>query len=192
MRIAISPSHFSSYKDIAWLLFKYGRSELVDAAGLADSGNHQGHARPEPKAAAEAKELAKDLEKMGPVYVKIGQLLSTRPDVLPVVFTEALARLQDKVEPFPFEQVQQIVCNELGMKLSRAFSRFDPVPISAASLGQVHRAAMRDGRPVAVKVQRPHIREKMTEDLDTLREVTEFLDRHTDIGKLYEYERMLE
>lgn len=192
MGISFQPSHLARYKDIAWMFYKYGRSELVDAAGLAESAGPNGHAGPKPIATPEARELASDLEKMGPVYVKIGQLLSTRPDLLPLPFTEALARLQDKVEPFPFAEVEQIVCEELGMRLARAFSFFDPVPISAASLGQVHRAAMRDGRLVAVKVQRPKIREKMVEDLDTLREVAEFLDHHTEMGKRFEFQRILE
>ena len=191
MSISFKPTHLSRYKDIAWLLFKYGRSDLVDAAGLDDAGSHIGHAVPKPAASPEAKELANDLEKMGPVFIKIGQLLSTRPDLLPVPFTEALARLQDKVAPFSFEEVEKIVSSELGMRLSRAFSSFDPVPISAASLGQVHRAAMRDGRPVAVKVQRPGIREKMIDDLDSLQEVAEFLDHNTQMGKRYEFEKML-
>jgi predicted unusual protein kinase regulating ubiquinone biosynthesis (AarF/ABC1/UbiB family) len=163
----------------------------VDAASLDETGNPHGHAAPNPAISPEAKELAIDLEKMGPVFIKIGQLLSTRPDLLPVPFTEALARLQDKVAPFPFEEVEKIVSSELGMRLSRAFSAFDPVPVSAASLGQVHRAAMRDGRPVAVKVQRPGIREKMADDLDCLQEVAEFLDHHTHMGKQYEFEKML-
>lgn len=191
MSISFKPTHLSRYKDIAWLLFKYGRGELVDAAGLDDGGSHHGHAAPEPVASPEAKELANDLEKMGPVFIKIGQLLSTRPDLLPVPYTEALARLQDKVAPFPFEEVEKIVSSELGMRLSRAFSSFDPVPISAASLGQVHHAAMRDGRPVAVKVQRPGIREKMMDDLDSLQEIAEFFDHHTQMGKRYEFEKML-
>ena len=191
MSISFKPTHLSRYKDIAWLLFKYGRGELVDAAGLDDGGNHNGHAVPKPVSSPEAKELANDLEKMGPVFIKIGQLLSTRPDLLPVPYTEALARLQDKVAPFPFEEVEKIVNNELGMRLSRAFSSFDPIPISAASLGQVHHATMRDGRPVAVKVQRPGIREKMMDDLDSLQEIAEFFDHHTQMGKRYEFEKML-
>ena len=191
MSISFKPTHLSRYKDIAWLLFKYGRGELVDAAGLDDGGNHNGHVAPKPVSSPEAKELANDLEKMGPVFIKIGQLLSTRPDLLPVSYTEALARLQDKVAPFPFEEVEKIVNNELGMRLSRAFSSFDPVPISAASLGQVHHATMRDGRPVAVKVQRPGIREKMMDDLDSLQEIAEFFDHHTQMGKRYEFEKML-
>jgi hypothetical protein len=76
MSISFKPPHLSRYKDIAWLLFKYGRGELVDAAGLDDGGNHNGHAAPKPVSSPEAKELANDLEKTGPVFIKIGQLLS--------------------------------------------------------------------------------------------------------------------
>ena len=182
MSISFKPAHLSRYKDIAWLFFKYGRGELVEAAGLAEEGSHNGHATPKAASTPEAKELANDLEKMGPVFVKIGQLLSTRPDLLPLAYVEALARLQDKVAPFPFAEVEKIVATELGMRLARAFSSFDPVPLSAASLGQVHRAAMRDGRQVVVKIQRPGIREKMVDDLDSLQEVAEFMDKHTEMG----------
>ena len=84
MGISFKPAHLSRYKDIAWLFYKYGPSELVDAAGLENAENHNGHAVPKLPPSPEAKELANDLEKMGPVFIKIGQLLSTRPDVLPV------------------------------------------------------------------------------------------------------------
>jgi predicted unusual protein kinase regulating ubiquinone biosynthesis (AarF/ABC1/UbiB family) len=83
---------------------------------------------------------------MGPTYVKLGQVLSGRPDLLPEPYLKALARLQDKVKPFSIAEVEQIVSTELGVRISKAFSRFDPVPIAAASLGQVHSAALRDGR----------------------------------------------
>jgi predicted unusual protein kinase regulating ubiquinone biosynthesis (AarF/ABC1/UbiB family) len=136
----------------------------------------------EPVAARSSAELserfAKDLETLGPTYVKIGQLLSTRADLLPVTFLDALARLQDNVEPFAYEQVEAIVSVELGIRVSKAFSWFDRVPVAAASLGQVHRAAMRDGRMVAVKVQRPGIRELILGDLDALAEIADFADRH--------------
>src|SRR6185436_17129138 len=115
--------------------------------------------------AARAASLPDDLEKMSPTFVKLGQLLSTRSDLLPPVYTEALARLQDKVEPFPFEEVERIVESELGVRISKAFAEFETRPIAAASLGQVHRARMRDGRPVAVKVQRPNIRNQVLEEL---------------------------
>jgi predicted unusual protein kinase regulating ubiquinone biosynthesis (AarF/ABC1/UbiB family) len=193
MALSLKPAHLARYKDIAWLFFKYGRGDLLKGTDFEESlnGNGRGHSPPtgeEPQ----ARDLATDLEKMGPVFIKIGQLLSTRPDILPLPYVEALARLQDKVEPFDFKEVEEIVTQELGMKLSRAFSSFDPEPISAASLGQVHRAAMRDGRPVAVKVQRPNIRERMVGDLDSLHSVAEFLDGHTDVGRRYEFVRMLD
>lgn len=192
MALSLKPAHLSRYKDIAWLFFKYGRGDLLKGADFDESPNGNGRHAPPEGETPQAKDLATDLEKMGPVFIKIGQLLSTRPDILPLTYVEALARLQDKVEPFDFKEVEEIVTQELGMKLSRAFSSFDPEPISAASLGQVHRAAMRDGRQVAVKVQRPNIRERMVGDLDSLHSVAEFLDKHTDIGRRYEFVRMLE
>jgi predicted unusual protein kinase regulating ubiquinone biosynthesis (AarF/ABC1/UbiB family) len=124
--------------------------------------------------------------------VKLGQLLSTRVELMPQAYLEALARLQDKVEPFPFDEVEKIVCSELGVRMSKAFSDFDVTPMAAASLGQVHKARLRDGRQVAVKVQRPGIRDAMFEDLDALDEIAEFLDKHTVAGKRYEFCQMLD
>jgi predicted unusual protein kinase regulating ubiquinone biosynthesis (AarF/ABC1/UbiB family) len=139
-----------------------------------------------------AAELADDLERMGPTFIKLGQLLSTRPDILPPPYLHALARLQDRVEPFSFGEVERIVAAELGVRLSKAFSEFEASPVAAASLGQVHRAAMRDGRRVAVKVQRPDIRERVAEDLEALAEIAEFLDEHTEMGRRYEFGKILE
>src|SRR6185295_16361123 len=115
-------------------------------------------------------DLVLDLEKMGPTFVKLGQILSSRADLLPEPYLRALSRLQDKVEPFPYADVERIVQEELGVRLSKAFSEFETVPIAAASLGQVHRATLRDGREVAVKVQRPGIRNQIAEDLEILEE----------------------
>jgi ubiquinone biosynthesis protein len=191
MALSLNPSHLKRYKDIAWLFFKYGRGDLMRSSGL-DEIIDSDPALSKPVDAAKAEELAADLEKMGATFIKIGQLLSTRSDMLPVGYTAALSRLQDDVAPFAFEEVEKIVAAELGVRVSKAFAVFDPVPIAAASLGQVHRAVMRDGRVVAVKVQRPGIRESMVEDLDALRQIAEFLDEHTDVGKRYEFSRMLE
>jgi len=98
----------------------------------------------------------------------LGQLLSTRVELLPQAYLEALTRLQDKVEPFGFDEVERIVSSELGVRLSKAFSDFEVAPIAAASLGQVHRARLRSGQQVAVKVQRPGIRDAMLEDLEEI------------------------
>jgi ubiquinone biosynthesis protein len=149
--------------------------------------------RPVPlKEAAKADELAADLESLGPTFVKLGQLLSTRVELLPRPYLDALSRLQDEVEPFGFDEVEKIVTTELGVRISKAFAEFESTPMASASLGQVHLARLRDGRAVAVKVQRPNIREQMVEDLDALEDIAEFLDNHTKFGQRYELTRMLD
>jgi predicted unusual protein kinase regulating ubiquinone biosynthesis (AarF/ABC1/UbiB family) len=187
--VSLKTERLKRYKDVALLLVKYGRSDLVKQAGLAD------HIELDDSAAAaalpEAKELAADLEKLGPTFIKLGQLLSTRADLLPTPYLEALTRLQDDIEPFPFEEVDRIVSGELGVRLSKAFADFDAQPLAAASLAQVHRAHMRDGRSVVVKVQRPDIRDQIVEDLEALEQIAQFLDAHTELGKRYDFENML-
>jgi predicted unusual protein kinase regulating ubiquinone biosynthesis (AarF/ABC1/UbiB family) len=172
------------------LLMKYGRSDLVKQAGLEDQLELDEHTLAET--APKAEELASDLEKLGPTFIKLGQLLSTRADLLPTPYLEALSRLQDRIEPFPYEEVDRIVSGELGVRISKAFADFDPEPLAAASLAQVHLAHMRDGRAVVVKVQRPNIREQIVEDLEALAGIAEFLDAHTDLGKRYDFGNMLQ
>src|SRR5688572_7207648 len=192
MGISLKPEHLRRYKDIAWLLMKYGRSDLVKQVGLDADGGARDLAGPNgAPSAPEAIELGDDLERLGPTFIKLGQLLSTRPDLLPRPYLESLTRLQDDVAPFPFEDVERIVSSELGLRMSRAFAEFRETPLAAASLGQVHFARMRDGRPVAVKVQRPDIRERILGDLDALDEIAAFLDEHSDVGRHYQFGRLL-
>jgi predicted unusual protein kinase regulating ubiquinone biosynthesis (AarF/ABC1/UbiB family) len=191
MSISLKPKHLKRYKDIALLLIKHGRSDVVKHAGLQNALELD--ASVEAMAGeSKADELAHDLEKMGPTFIKLGQLLSTRADFLPPAYIHALTRLQDKIDPFPFEEVEAIVSGELGVRISKAFSEFEAKPLATASLGQVHRAAMLDGRVVVVKVQRPGIREIIAEDLEVLEEIAGFLDKHTEWGKRYEFGKMLE
>ena len=175
------------YKDLAWFVAKYGRADFVSKAL---HGEEAGSAHPQ---AAEA--FARDLESLGPTFVKIGQLLSTRADLLPPAYLEALARLQDNVEPFPYEDVDRTIREELGVRVSHAFVEFDRVPIAAASLGQVHRAVLRGGREVAVKVQRPGIQERIEEDLAAFHEIAKVIDRfgaarNVDAGRILEEFRL--
>src|SRR2546426_11418659 len=190
MGISLKPQHLNRYRQIGWLLAKYGRSDLVKETGLEEALTAE--ERVTSKEAAKADELAADLEKLGPTFVKLGQLLSTRAELLPRPYLDALSRLQDEVEPFGFGDVEKIVTSELGVRMAKAFSEFESTPTASASLGQVHLARLRDGRPVAVKVQRPNIREQMVEDLDALGEIAEFLDNHTEFGQRYEFTGMLE
>ncbi len=187
--VSLKPERLKRYKDVAMLLVKYGRSDLVKQAGLEDSLDLNDTTLAE--VAPKAEELATDLEKLGPTFIKLGQLLSTRADLLPVPYLDALARLQDHIEPFPYEEVDRIVSGEIGVRISKAFADFDPKPLAAASLAQVHLAHMRDGRTVAVKVQRPNIREQIVEDLEALSQFAEFLDAHTELGKRYDFGNML-
>jgi predicted unusual protein kinase regulating ubiquinone biosynthesis (AarF/ABC1/UbiB family) len=187
--LSLRPRHVRRYKDIARLLVKYGRGDLVSQAGL---DTLDGDAPIDPSVVADAEQLAADLERLGPTYVKLGQLMSTRADLLPPAYVAALARLQDDVEGFPFAEVERIVETELGVRMSRAFTTFDNIPIASASLGQVHKATLRNGRAVAVKVQRPGIREQVLDDLDALREIAEFADAHTSYGRRYGFAAMLE
>lgn len=190
MVVSLKPERLKRYKDVAKLLIKYGRSDLISAAGLEDSVLPDEIAE-EAGATAPAEELAKDLERLGPTFIKLGQLLSTRADLLPGPYLDALERLQDQIEPFPYEEVERIVSGELGVRISKAFADFDPTPLAAASLSQVHRAYMRDGRAVVVKVQRADIRELIVGDLEALGEIAHFLDEHTELGKRYEFDNML-
>lgn len=191
MKIALSANHLKRYKEICLLLWKYGRSDLVRQMG-ADDPLDDGEAKAMPPGDAAPEQLADDLEAMGPTYVKLGQVLASRADLLPEAYLKALARLQDRVKPFSYAEVEQIVTTELGVKISRAFSSFDPKPIAAASLGQVHCAALRDGRPVVVKVQRPGIAKQIAEDFEVLAQIAEFLDQHTDLGRRYRFTTTLE
>lgn len=188
--VSLKPERLKRYKDVAMLFVKYGRSDLVQQAGLEEDIELDEMQLAE--SAPQAEELAADLEKLGPTFIKLGQLLSTRADLLPAPYLEALTRLQDKIEPFSYEEVDRIVSSEIGVRVSKAFADFDPEPLAAASLAQVHLAHMRDGRAVVVKVQRPNIREQIVEDLEALAQMAQFLDAHTELGKRYEFENMLQ
>jgi predicted unusual protein kinase regulating ubiquinone biosynthesis (AarF/ABC1/UbiB family) len=189
MAVSLSAKHLQLYKQVLLLFAKYGHGDLVAAAPVIDDPLDYG---PPPTVPPAAKELADDLEKLGPTFIKLGQLISTRADFVPPAYMEALARLQDNVEPFSFGEVEAIVSVEIGARLSKAFREFESEPMAAASLGQVHRATLRDGRIVAVKVQRPGVRERVSEDLEAMQEIADILDAHTEAGRHYEFGNMVE
>ena len=194
--------HLKRYRQIAALLWKYGRSDLAQQMSAEEgfgideppAADDQPQADRVPPAAGQAspEQLADDLEAMGPTYVKLGQVLAGRPDLLPDAYLKALARLQDKVKPFAYAEVEEVVMTELGVRISKAFSRFEVEPMAAASLGQVHRAALRDGRAVVVKVQRPNIRRQIAEDFEVLEQIARFLDAYTAMGRRLRFLVILE
>lgn len=192
MGVSLKPSHLKRYKNIATLFMKYGRSDMVKSAGLLDQLEAEDMADSPAGIEPKADELAADLERMGPTFIKLGQLLSSRGEILPPAYLSALERLQDDVEPFPFEEVEAIVTEELGVRISKGFASFEREPLAAASLGQVHRAALRDGRPVVVKVQRPGIRHQVVEDLEAFDEIAGLLQKRTKVGQRYELTKIIE
>ena len=120
---------------------------------------------------------------LGPTFIKIGQLFSTRADLFPSEYVEELAKLQDKVPAFSYEQVETIVEQELGKKIPKLFPIFDPIPLAAASLGQVHKAQLYSGEAVVVKVQRPGLRKLFEIDLKILKGITRYFQSHPEWGR---------
>lgn len=182
-------SHLRRYRDIAGLLWRQRHRARRKPTGVVGANPHAADGDGE---VAEATRLAEDLESMGATFVKLGQVLSTRPDLMPMPYVKALSRLQDHVAPFDAAEARHIIEAELGVRVSKAFSEFSDKPLAAASLGQVHRAALRDGRQVVIKVQRPGVAAQVKNDLAALETVATMLDKHTKAGRTYEFALMLE
>jgi ubiquinone biosynthesis protein len=180
----LKPRNIGAYRDLLLLFTRYGRKDFRLALTTDDFLVPDAEVTEiEPDVRRRAEAFATALKGMGPTYVKFGQLLSTRPDIVPQEYILALESLQDDLPPFSFAEVEKIIEEELGVRLSKAFEVFESTPLAAASLGQVHRAILRDGREVVVKVQRPNVREEVRRDLDVFTEIAVELEKHTDIGR---------
>ncbi len=183
--------NLGTYRDLLLLFTRYGRKDFRLSLSTEDILLPEAESTEiEPDVQARAKAFAEALKKMGPTYVKFGQLLSTRPDIVPPEYIEALESLQDDLEPFSFADVERIIEEDLGVRISKAFEHFDATPIAAASLGQVHRATIKhagtepgDLRDVVIKVQRPNVSEQVHHDLDVFTEIATELEKHTEIGR---------
>lgn len=159
------------YREIAETLARHGLGVLLGASGMERwIPFHQVLARTahrsQPYSTAEHIRLA--LEELGPTFIKLGQLLSTRPDLLPAAYLTELARLQDSTSPIPSPVIRELVEQELGQPPEEAFASFDLVPLASASIGQAHAATLLDGTEVVVKVRRPGVGEQIEEDLEIL------------------------
>jgi ubiquinone biosynthesis protein len=161
-------SHLPRYREILGILFKYGFAEvlrLVVLQKLLGLGEIQMPFHAEgvlAKPIAERMRLA--LEELGPTFIKLGQILSSRRDLVSEEYYQELVHLQGHAAPFPLKDVYHVIKESLGISVKKCFLVFDETPIGSASIGQVHRAQLKDGRIVAVKVQRPNIKEVIETD----------------------------
>ncbi len=179
----LSPKHLPRLTATVGLFTRYGLLDFAKQQGLlAAQGNSKEDGEAAGSAAEKAKAFRERLVELGPAYIKLGQVLSTRPDLLPLAYIKELEHLQDDVEQMPFEQVETTIEEELHARTSKLFASFDDKPLGSASLGQVHAAEMRDGRSVVVKVQRPGLKEQLADDIEFFRELAKFLSAHTDAG----------
>lgn len=174
--------HIKRYREIARVVMKYGLGYLVQRLGLEKI-------IPVPLEACQAEpdyclagRLRSALTELGPTFVKLGQVMSTRPDLLPPAMVEELEQLQDKVEPFPYEQVVEQLVREIGHP-EEIFAEFDPSPLAAASIGQVHRATLKTGEKVIVKIQRPGIEAQVENDLEILISLAGAAEERSSIAK---------
>lgn len=171
------------YRQILTVLFKYGFGDIIDALKIEqylEVGLQMVSREPREKieTLSRAARVRMALEELGPTFIKMGQILSTRPDLLPIEFVQEISKLQDNVPPFPFEQVKATIEKEFKKTLDHAFLSFDGRPIAAASIGQVHRAVMLNGKKAAVKIQRPGVKRIIEVDLEIMMHLAGLMERH--------------
>jgi ubiquinone biosynthesis protein len=160
---------------IAQVAARHGFGYVLGRNRLGSLVARNGRADEERSVTDRGRRLRELLEELGPTFVKFGQLLSTRPDVVPPDIASELRRLQDEVAPVAFEEIRGVVEAELDLTLEQAFLSFEEMPVASASIGQVHRAVLPDGQQVAVKVQRPGAREQIESDLSLLYQAARLL-----------------
>ncbi|RLC82816.1 MAG: hypothetical protein DRI61_01195 [Chloroflexi bacterium] len=185
--------HLGRYREIIGILLKYGIDNLMEQLGLRDVFSFPRFRRvkaPELRLSAPER-VRMALEELGPTFIKLGQIMSTRPDLIPPAYIRELAKLQDTVPPSPWEAIQEVVEGELGASLEKIFAKFNPEPIAAASLAQVHEATLYSGDEVVVKIQRPNIEKIIEEDLDILAELAQLASR-TSLGEIYDLEEIVD
>ena len=189
--------HLNRYRQILAVLFRYGFGDIIELLKIEqyiEIGlqmiSRKRRERVEKLTRAERMRMA--FEELGPTYVKLGQVLSTRPDLIPVDLTQELSKLQDEVPPFPFSDAKKIIESELGLLSEDIFESLDEIPIASASIGQVHRARLKDGEDVAIKVQRPGIRKTIEVDLEIMLHLATLMERHVEEISLHRPVKIVE
>ncbi len=189
--------HANRYRQILTVLFKYGFGDLIDRLKVGqylELGMQMvsRKRRERVDALTKSERVRMALEELGPTFVKMGQVLSTRPDLIPVQFIDELSKLQDEVPPFPFSEAREIIEAELKSPIEDKFEKFDETPLAAASIGQVHRARLKDGEDVIVKVKRPGIRKTIEVDLEIMLHLAVLIEKHVEEWGIYRPTKIIE
>lgn len=186
--------HIKRYKEIVGVFIRHGFGTLLDRLGILKYLDIKRKVIDDVEKDAQrsiGERLRLALEELGPTFIKLGQIISTRPDIISKDIIKELEKLHDAAPPFSFEEAKECVEYELGGKLEDVFSYFNDAPLASASIAQVHLARLKSGEEVVVKVQRPRIEIKIEEDIMVLKDLAWFIDNHTKYGKLYEFGTMV-
>lgn len=192
--MAVRIRHTGRYREIAMALMCHGFGYMVEELGLFQMlslpRRRLKHEQAETKTLGERIRLV--LEDLGPTFVKLGQLASTRSDLLPDTVIRELVKLQDQVPPFPAKAARSILEEELEAPVDEVFARFDDVPVAAASIGQVHLGKLKSGEAVAVKIQRPGALQTITRDLAILRDLSQIAEKRWEWARRYQLTKIVE
>ena len=190
--LGIRFKHAQRYQEITNAFLKNGFSYFIYRLGLSNQIFPKHHDTKERMSKQTIGiKLREVLQSLGPTFIKLGQIASTRRDLVPSEIAKELEKLQDQVSGFPFQQVQEIIEMELGEKLEDLFQEFNEKPVASASIGQVHQAVLRTGEMVAVKVQRPDIRSTVQTDLEILDDITRMMEANLSWAKTYQVRKMM-
>lgn len=188
--------HIKRYRQILRVFVKHGFGALIEQLGLFNYLNIKRLRKKDSKVIKEklsiGERLRLSLEELGPTFIKLGQILSTRSDIFPPDVIAELEKLQDAAPPIPFENVKSVIESEFDDKLENIFKEFNETPLAAASIAQVHLARLNSGKKVVVKVQRPGIERSIDLDLRILEDLAYFVDHHTKYGRLYDFTKMVQ
>jgi ubiquinone biosynthesis protein len=183
------------YREIVFALIRHGFGWLVATIGLAGivpfHRGFLGHPRREERFSG-PEHLRMAFEELGPTFIKLAQILSTRPDLISPAYAEEFSRLQDRVPAKTFDVMRPVLESELGAPYTKIFAAFDPEPIASASIGQAYRARLPDGTEVVVKIQKPGVRDVISQDLEILRDIVHRVSRRTELAKKYDLKGLLE
>src|SRR5690606_31289690 len=192
-----SHTHFARYAEIIKALFKYGFDDIASSLRKKEDSSllkilREKDKEPSIQHMTRWRRIRMMLEELGTTFMKLGQMLSGRPDLIPEELVEELERLQDLTPTFEGVLAEQLIEENLGRPLTEIFAGFDRVPLASASIAQVHRATLHDGKEVIIKVQRPGIRKQIEVDMDILKALTKYAEKYKEELKYYNPKAIVE